>query len=155
MLTWRFLVCLCVSGFWDKCNVVMETFFSECIWIYWNRIIKNNFPGGNAWDPFSHWFRYFFNYSSGIIWFLVNVYWHITWFLYCRYVSVSRFISTSKKLTILRMVCLVMFKPHFLNSLIMAILFFLISGPDKFVTFTNPSSLYKPTRYCLILREVI
>ena len=153
MLTSLFLVCLCVSGFWDKCNVVMETFFSECVWIYWNRIIKNSFPGGNVWDPFSHWFRYFFNYSRGTIWFLVNVYWHIIWFLYYRYVSVSRFISTSRKLTILRMVCLVIFKPHFLNCLIMAILFFLISGPDKFVT--NPSSLCKPTRYCVILRDVI
>ena len=29
--TCLFLVCLGVSGFWDKCNVVMETTFCECI----------------------------------------------------------------------------------------------------------------------------
>ena len=40
-------------------------------------------------------------------------------FLYGRYVFVSKIISTSRKLTILRLVCIVMFKPHSLNSLIM------------------------------------
>ena len=40
---------------------------SECIWIYWDRLIKNIFAGRIVRDPFSHCFRYFFNYSRGVI----------------------------------------------------------------------------------------
>ena len=102
------------------------------VWIYWDRIIKNNFTWGNVWDPFSYCFRYFFNYSRG--WFDFVIYTGIlSGFLYGRYVPVSKFISTSRKLTILRLVCIVMFKPHSLNSLIMAFLFLSMSGPDRFL----------------------
>ena len=56
------------------------------------------------------------------------------------------FISMSRKLTILRLICIAMFKPHSLNSFIIAFLFLSISGLDKFLTTAKLSSLYKPTR---------
>ena len=60
-------------------------------------------------------------------------------FLYSRYVPVSKFISTSRKVTILRLVSIVMFKPHSLNSLIMGFLFLSISGSHRFLTIAKPS----------------
>ena len=64
-------------------------------------------------------------------------------FLYGRYVPGSKFILTPRKSTILRLVCIVIFKLHSLNSLIMTFLFRSISGPDRFLTIAKPSSLYK------------
>ena len=59
-------------------------------------------------------------------------------FLYGQYVPVSKFISTPTKLTILTLVCIVIFEPHSLNILIMAFLFLSISGPDRFLTIAKP-----------------
>ena len=59
---------------------------------------------------------------------------------------VYKFILRLRKLTILRLVCIAMFKPHSLNSLNMAIIFLSISGPDKFLTIAKASSLCKSTR---------
>ena len=74
------------------------------------------------------------------------IYTDISGFLYGWYLSVSIFILTSRKLTILRLVCNVMFKPHYLKCVIMAFLLLAISGPDRFLTIAKPLSLYKPTR---------
>ena len=41
---------------------------------------------------------------------------------------------------------MVMFKPHSLNSLIMAFLLLSISGLDRFLTIAKSSFLYQPTR---------
>ena len=104
--------------------------FSETVWLNWSWLIKNDFTGKNVWDLMCYCFRYFLKYSRGMFWFSIEVYRH--YLVWC--VPVSKFILTSRKLTILKLVCIIMFKPHFLNSLIITFLFLSISGPDRFLT---------------------
>ena len=103
--------------------------------------MRKNFTGENVKDLFSHCFRYFFNYISWMIWHTGI----LSGFLYGRYVLVSKFISTLRKLTILRLVCIAMFKKKILNRLIMDFLFLLISGLDEFLTFAKSLPVYEPT----------
>ena len=51
--------------------------------------------------------------------------------LYGRYVLVSKFILTSRKLTILRLFCIVMFNPHSLSSFSRLWLFFSFQFQDR------------------------
>ena len=123
----------------------MEATFSECIEIYWDQLIKKIFTGGNVRDSFSSCFRYLFNYSYR--WFDFFMYTCI-WssFLYDCYVPESKFISTSRKLTIIRLVYIVKLNPNSVNSIIMAFLFPSISGLDKCFIIAKPLSLYEPKR---------
>ena len=107
---------------------------------FWDRLIKNNLTGGNIWDKFSYCFRYVFYYSRGMIWLFffcrcIQVYYLFSYMF--GYVLVSTFVSSTRILTIWGLVCIFVFKLHSFNSLAMAFLFLLISGPDKSLTIAN------------------